>query len=108
MMGEMVNYLPHVTVRMAEKSIDCGDLWFDQANTCLIQFYKKQLVYFYKKCNVEPSEPDISEENFIEVSRDNCHNMFDKLCNRMYLENCIMKKCGRMFSGKSVWISLTN
>ena len=76
MMGEMVNYLPHaVTVRMGEESIDCGNL----ANTCLI--------HFYKKCNVEPRDPDISEENCAKISRENYHDMVDKFCNRIYLES---------------------
>ena len=35
---ETAHYLCHaVTVRMGEKGLDCGDLCFDQANTCLIK-----------------------------------------------------------------------
>ena len=103
-MGQMVVYMPQtVTERMGEESRDCGDLWFDQANTCLI--------HFYKKYNVEPREPDISEENCVEVSRENYHNTFDRFCKRIYLECCKTvsgNKCRRMFSGMSVWISLTS
>ena len=51
--------MSRVTVRVGEKVIDCGDLCFDPANTCLIQFYKKR--------NDEPREPNlgISEESCV-------------------------------------------